>query len=261
MLAASEFEAFRLPWDQVIHGAALFVRASAFVFAAPLLGTEGAPPQVRAGLALLLVLVLAPVVPAPNLSSGLLALMFSEALVGFLIGYSATLVIDLATVAGDLAGHPTSLLMAQQLDPMTHAQTAALAIFYRLLATMIFLAIGGHHQVIQLLAQSYQIVPVGGVHLGTAWCSEAIGLTGQVLALGLRLAAPVLVAGILCDVFLMLVARAAPQMNIIAIGAPIRLVVGLLAVAASLTTMTTLLQTSLDGTIQSLLAIFRAWAG
>ncbi len=262
MLAeAAGVEVIRLPWNQLLGGAALLVRIGAFLTVAPVFGTEAAPPQLRAGFAVLLTALLLPVVPAPDLSAGILGLVFGEAFVGFLLGFSALTVIEVAAVAGDFVGYPTGLSLAQQFDPVTQSQATTASVFYRLLGLLVFITIGGHHQMLAALGESYRIVPVGGAHFATGWLPSMVALTGRTLALGLQMAAPVLVAGLLVDVFLMLIARAAPQMNLLVVGAPIRLAIGLLAIAFSLQMLAPLLGEAVDASLHDAGRSLEALAG
>ena len=246
---AAGVEVIRLPWSQFLGGAALFVRMGACLAVAPVFGTAAAPPQLRAGFAVLLTALLLPVVPAPDLAAGIFGLVVGEAFVGFLLGFSALMVVEVAAVAGDLVGYPTGLSLAQQLDPVTQGEATTASAFYRLTGLLVFIAVGGHRQMLAALGESYRIVPVGGVHLLGDWLPSVVGLTGRALALGLQMAAPVLVAGLLVDVFLMLVARAAPQMNLLVVGAPIRLAIGLLAIAFSLQMLAPLLGEVVDASL------------
>jgi flagellar biosynthetic protein FliR len=250
MLAeAARVDVIRLPWEQLLGGAALFVRLAACLAVAPVFGTAATPVPLRAGFAVLLTALLLPVVPPPDLAAGLSGLVVGEAFIGLLLGFSALMVIEVAAVAGEVIGYPTGLAAAQQLDPVTQGEAAVPAAFYRLTGLLVFLAIGGHRQLLAALGESYRIVPVGGVHLDGAWLPSVVALTGRTLALGLQMAAPVLVAGLLVDVFLMLVARAAPQLNLVAVGAPLRLAVGLLAIAFSLQMLAPLLGDAVDASL------------
>lgn len=225
---------FQLPWNDALAGAALFMRAIGFVTAAPLYGSDGVPAQVKAGMALMLVVLLAPVVPAPTMSVGLGWLVASELAVGLTLGMVTRMVTDVLSFAGTLVGYPTGLSMSQMLDPVNQVQVTSIAFFYQILGTLIFLAIGGHRQMLAAFAKSYEVVPAGTAQFQGPWLPPLVSLSGQILSLGLRLAAPLLVSGLLVDVCLMLVGRAAPQMNILVVGAPIRIAAGLLALAFSL---------------------------
>lgn len=250
----------RLPWEQLLAGLALLVRISAFVAAAPVIGADTVPARVRIGFALILVMVLWPVVPAAPAGTSLVSLAASESLVGLLLGFSARLVLEAALVAGTIGGLATGISMASMLDPVTQASSQVLAILYRVVGSLVFCAIGGHHAMLGALARSYELVPIGGATLRGDWVVAAAELSGRVLVLGLRISAPVLVAGLLADVALMLIARAVPQMNILVVGAPVRLVAGLVAVACSLQLLVPVVAGGVDATLADALRLIGSLA-
>lgn len=252
---------FNLPWDSALAGLILLLRASAFVAVAPVAGSEAIPARMRICLAGLIVFLVAPVVPAPDLSRGVLVLVCGEMLAGVLIGFAARLVVEIGLVAGDLVGYPTGMAMAAMFDPVTQTSVPTLALFYRILATLIYLAIGGHQQMIAALARSYEILPAGTASLAAEWLPSVLSMTGRVIGIGFRLSAPVLAAGFLVDIFLLLVARAAPQMNILVVGAPVRLLFGLGAVIFSLQMLLPVISDSLDSMARDAFSALTALAG
>lgn len=252
---------FNLPWDSALAGMALLLRASAFVAVAPVAGSEAIPARMRIALAVLIVFLVGPVVPAPHLDRGVLLLVSGEVLAGALIGFAARLIVEVGLIAGDLVGYPTGMAMAAMFDPVTQMSVPTLAVFYRVMATLVYLAIGGHQQMIAALVRSYEILPAGTAQLAADWFPAVLAMTGRVIALGFRLSAPVLAAGFLVDIFLLLVARAAPQMNILVVGAPVRLLFGLLAVAFSLQMLLPLIGDSLEAMSRDLFSGLSALAG
>ncbi|MBP7146486.1 MAG: flagellar biosynthetic protein FliR [Acidobacteria bacterium] len=252
---------FQLPWNSVLSGMALAVRTGAFVATAPIAGSESVPAQLRIGFAVLLALLLAPIAPAPGANAAILPLVAGELFAGLLIGFAARMVVDLALFAGELGSHSSGLAIASMLDPVTQQTTPTLGVFYRLLGALAYLAIGGHRQMIGALAKSYEIVPCGTVHLTGPWLPAAVSVTGRMLVLGVRLAAPVLAAAMLVDLFLMLIARAVPQMNILVVGAPLRYLVALLGLAFSLHMLAPIVAEALDGATGDAFGLLRAVAG
>jgi flagellar biosynthetic protein FliR len=251
---------FSLPWNDALSGVGLLLRASAFVAVVPIIGAEGLPVRLKIAIALAIVVLLAPVVPAPDPAVGLVQLVTLETFVGLVLGFAGRMIVEATVYAGGLAGYPAGLAMATMLDPVTNLTVPTLGTLYRLLSLLAFLAIGGHHQFLGVLARSYEIVPAGTVSLAGPWLEGAVALIGRVIVLGFRLAAPVIVAGLLVDLILMLIARAVPQMHILIVGAPIRLVVGLLAIGFSLHVIVPMISEALDGTLGDLSFVLRSFA-
>ncbi len=251
---------FSLPWQDALAAFALLVRAGAFVAVAPVIGADGLPRRFRVGVAFVLVVLLAPVVPGPDPSVGLLQLVATESLIGFVLGFSGRMIVEATVYAGGLAGYPAGLAIATLLDPVTNLTIPTLGTLYRLLGVLAFLAIGGHRQMLAALARSYEIVPVGTAALSGPWIEGAVDICGRVVILGFRLAAPVIAAGLLVDLMLMLIARAVSQMHILIVGAPIRLVVGMLAVGFSLHVIVPLIAEATNGTLRDAAGFLRAVA-
>ncbi len=252
--------AFDLPWNDALSGVGLLLRAAAFVAVVPVMGAEGLPVRLKIAIALMVVVLLAPVVPAPDPGVGLLRLVTLETLVGLVLGFAGRMIVEATVYAGGLAGYPAGLAMATMLDPVTNLTVPTLGTLYRLLSLLAFLAIGGHHQFLAVLAKSYEILPAGTASLSGPWLDGAVSLVGRVIVLGFRLAAPVIVAGLLVDLILMLIARAVPQMHILIVGAPIRLMVGLLAIGFSLHVIVPMIGEATGGTLGDLSFLLRAFA-
>lgn len=237
---------------------ALAIRVMAFVSVAPIVGSDAVPTRLRIAFAVMLVVILGPLVPAPDPGVGLFRLVLMESMVGFMLGFAGRLVIDTALFAGGVSSYPSGLAIANQLDPVTQINLPMLGVLYRLISLVTYLAIGGHRQLIAVLAKSYEILPVGTASLDGPWLATAISLTGRMIVLGIRIAAPVIVSGLLVDSCLMLIARAVPQMHILVVGAPVRLGFGLLAVGLSLQVILPLIQESLTGSLQDAGLLLRA---
>ncbi len=252
---------FRLPWSDLLHAFALVLRGAALVAVMPIYGSEAVPARVRIGLAVLLAIVVAPVVPAPPAGVGLPRLVIVETLVGLALGYAAAMTVEITLYAGGLAGYPTGLAMAAMLDPVTQIQAPTIGIFYRLMGMLVFIAIGGPEQVLGVLARSWQIVPPGAAVLDGPWLPFLVHVSAQVILLGFRLAAPILVTGFLVDLGLMLVNRAVPQMHVLVVGAPVRLGVGLVVAGLSLRLMAPLLVETFRGTTHDVARFLRVLAG
>ncbi len=250
-----------LPWESSLAAFALVLRAGAFMSVAPVVGAEGVPVRVRFAFALLLVILLAPVIPPLPANISLVRLVFFEVLVGLILGFAGRMVLNAALFAGGVASFPSGLALANELDPVTQINIPALGVFYRLLAVLVYLAIGGHRQLVTALVRSYEIVPPGTASLDGPWAAAAVSLTGRVILLGVRIAAPVIVSGLLVDTCMMLVARAVPQMQILIVGAPVRLGFGLLAVGFSLQVLIPLVRVSLNGALGDAYRLLGSLAG
>lgn len=227
----------------------LIIRASGLFLSAPVLGHRAVPAQVKVGLVLLLAVVTMPtvatlpIVPAESLAD-LAALVVRELMVGLLIGFTFRLLFEAAELAGSLAGYQVGLAIASAFDPSMGEETGPFSRFWMLLATLVFLAINGHHLVIRAFNDSYQVITPGQMQISGTTPELMMQYTGYVLVLAVKIAAPVIVTLILMDVALGTISKVMPTMNIFIVGFPVKIGIGLLVVAMSLPIFSYVLQKS-----------------
>ncbi|HQC73734.1 MAG TPA: flagellar biosynthetic protein FliR, partial [Candidatus Competibacteraceae bacterium] len=165
----------------------------------------------------------------------------------------------------DMAGNLISLQMglgfATAYDPQTAGQTAVISEFLGLLALLVFMAINGHLMVIATLAHSFTVLPVGASSpQANAWWSLA-SAGAVVFSSGLLLALPVLVALMISNLALAVLSRAAPQLNLMAIGFPLTIALGFSGLIFGLAYLGTPLQQLFEYGLQTMLGPFAARSG
>jgi flagellar biosynthesis protein FliR len=215
----------------------LLVRVGTLVAATPILGGTFAPRHVKVGLIVLIAIVLVPVVPLPaQVSGGALPIYaLRECVIGLALALAIRVVTGAAELGGYLIGFQLGFGYAGIVDPQTGARNNVLATMYASLTAITLLAVNAHHAVLRALAQSYTVVPLGPF----AGVDDSIvrtvgGLLGVVFHAGVQLAAPVVLALLVVELLLGIITRAAPALSIMVVGAPVRLLVGLVALAAAI---------------------------
>jgi flagellar biosynthesis protein FliR len=118
------------------------------------------------------------------------------------------------------------------IDPQGGARNTLLATLYGNLALITFFLIDGHHMLLRGLAASYQALPIGTGAIDSSLAGSVMRLLGVVFVFGLRLAAPIIVVMLIVELATGLISKVIPAMNLMVLGTPMRLLVGLLAVAA-----------------------------
>jgi len=206
------------------------------------LGGPRLPATIRVGFALLLALVAAPALVA-TAGAGALAdlsvlhftlLLARELVVGLCLGLVASAAFRAAEVAGRLGDTLRGANVAEILVPTAEERASPLGVLYLLLATIVFLQIGGVPRLVEALLYSYRTLPVGGGLSEPAARRAALvvlAASAKLIASGVALAAPVVVALWLTDLALGLVARAAPSVPVYFLGLPLK---GLLAIGVVL---------------------------
>lgn len=208
-----------------------FVRVLAWLAADPLLGNRSAPVTIRLALALVLTVAIAPILPAPPqvavASGDGVMVLLQQIAVGLALGFSLRIVFAAMEFSGQLMGLQMGLSMASLYDPINGAQTPVVAQFMMLTTALILFAFNGHHLVIGALAESFVSVPVGATLAAPGFAALA-GWGGAIFATGLHIALPVTAALLATNLAIGMMTRAAPQLNIFAVGFPLTLGVGLL---------------------------------
>ncbi len=212
----------------------LIARPATLVAAAPVFGGTFAPTQVRLGLSILLAILIAPMVPPMALQStvGLGLLVAREMAIGLVMALALRAVIAGAELGGHLTGNQLMLSYGSVVDPQGGVRNNIIANLYGNLTLLTFLAINGHHALLRALVASYVALPIGTGGVAPSLAASVTQLLGIVFVLGVRLAAPLVVVMVLVEVGMALMARVAPSLNLMAVAPPVRIVVGLLAVAA-----------------------------
>lgn len=215
------------------HVVLLVARLGGAVLLLPGLGEQDVPPSIR--LALLLALValllpgLAPGLPAmPEQVPALLRLILLETAIGLWLGLLARLVALALGQAGQVVALMVGLASPLQTDPILGAQSTATGRLFSLLAATLVLSTGLYALPLRALVESYAVLPPGG-SLGFGRTAESVArAVADSMALALRLAAPLVLAAVLGNFALGLLARLAPQVQVFTIAAPGQIIAGLL---------------------------------
>jgi flagellar biosynthetic protein FliR len=220
----------------VVRIALLLLRPGMLLGTTSPFGSSFAPAPVKIGLIVLISLVLMPVVALPQtLTPGMITLIAArESMIGLALAFSVRLVLGGVELAGQLAGFQLGFSYASLIDPQSGARNSVMSATYGLMALFVFLAIDAHHEMLRALAASYDAMPVGAWHFEGNITLLIAHMLGMVFTVGLQLAAPVVLVLMIVELALGLMARTMPSLNLMVTGAPVRLIVGLIAVAATL---------------------------
>jgi flagellar biosynthetic protein FliR len=219
------------------------VRISSAIVPMPVFGARGVPSQTKIALALLLSLIVLPLtaVPPNGVSTNLLvfaSLLGSEVLVGLTIGIAVMLVFTGLEMGATVVGIQMGFAISEVFDPFTGGRVATVDQFYRIVATLVFFAVNGHYLVIQSLLHTFEVVPAGSADLALIAGDRVLPFFSALFIVALRISLPVVGALLLTDLALALVGRTIPQLNILVVGFPVKVGVGLLVMAASMPLMT-----------------------
>jgi flagellar biosynthesis protein FliR len=235
-------------------------RILALLTAAPPFNNAGLNTQARLVLGLAIAFAITPMLPkiAPlDPASGLgLLVLAQQLMIGLAMGFAMRLVFTAIDLAGTMISNQMGLGFATAYDPQSAAQTAVISQLLGMLALLIFLAIDGHLMVIATLSESFVVLPIdAGVISSSSWLNIA-NAGGLIFSSGVLLSLPVVVALLITNIALGVLGRVAPQLNLMAIGFPITIVLGFSALIVSLSFLATPLQQLFEFGLQSMLGYF-----
>ena len=225
-------------------------RLGGIFLVAPVLGGPAVPKRVRAliavALAFALTPIIAPVQAVPTELSRLVMGLVGEVGIGLMCGFIVSLSFAAAQMAGELIARQMGVSLGEIMNPLYESETPVFGQFYFLFALVVFVAINGHYVLVSGLVHSFERVPVMGAHLHAGMAPMMGALMQEMFVLVIKLAAPAFAALFLVTIALGLAARALPQVNIMFVGLPLQVLVGLLVTGLALGGAATLLQRNLD---------------
>lgn len=217
----------------------ILVRMTGLFILAPVFAHQSVPVQVKPWFALACSLVVYPMLaghgPAiPATVPALAAMIGRELLVGACVGYLALLVFAAAQYAGELIDTQIGFGMANLIDPSFGSNITVLGQVHFLLATMIYLAVDGHHLLIGAVVRSYGLIPFGQAELGPELIRLIVERFSGMFVIAMRMALPAAACLLIAEVALGVMARAVPQMNVLMVGFPLKIGVGLIVLGVVL---------------------------
>ncbi len=218
----------------------IFARIVTMIAFLPIFGSQNIPLQLKAGLALLLTVIVYPAViqsgiPAVHASTGLFVVMLvKELFVGIVIGFIASLIFTIVQFAGYLIDVLTGFSFVELVDPFSDTSVSIIGQFYVLIFTILFFSLNGHYFLLLAIQKSFTIIPLLNVHVPCGSLASFITTSiGNVFILGFQFSAPVFVTLLLTQVALAVVARTVPQINVFFVGIPLNIIIafGVAAIA------------------------------
>ncbi|MBU1230739.1 MAG: flagellar biosynthetic protein FliR [Proteobacteria bacterium] len=207
-------------------------RISVVLFVMPFFG-DNIPNVIKATLLLVLTLAVWPALsfPAsyfPAHPASLVAMFAGELVLGMALGIIVRMLIAAVQIGGAIINFQMGFSMVNAVDPLTGQQEPVTTHFLYMCTMLTFLTLNGHLHLIRALGNSFEIVPPGGLFLTPQLMTEVMLFAKQMFILGVRIAAPVILALFLVDLALALISKMAPQMNILTMGFPLKIMVGFL---------------------------------
>ncbi|VAW52167.1 Flagellar biosynthesis protein FliR [hydrothermal vent metagenome] len=219
-----------------------FMRIGAMFAAAPIFSARSVPVRIRIILAFLIAWLLVPVLPAPpavDLISGeALIISVHQVLIGVAMGFIIQMVFAAFVIAGQSIAMAMGLGFASIIDPQNGLQVPVVSQAFLIMVTLVFLALNGHLVLIDMLAKSFENIPVGMMVPSRDGLWQLVNWGSDMFTGGMLVALPAVAALLLVNLAFGVTTRAAPQLNIFAVGFPVMIMVGLSFIILTLPTIT-----------------------
>ena len=220
------------------------IRISALLLVAPVLSISAVTLRIRIIFAFVLTWLIYPLLDWPRLDPttafGLIE-VFNQAAIGLLMGLMLQIVSAALIVAGQAIAGSMGLAMASMIDP-NFGNVPVIAQLLVIMGSLIFLGLGGHLLLLQLLLESFRLLPIGTSLLSLDALGHLIAWSSMMFMGGVLLALPVLVILLAVNIGLGVVTRAAPSLNIFAVGFPAMIIAGFLILYASMSSIAARIQ-------------------
>jgi flagellar biosynthesis protein FliR len=215
------------------------IRVSAFLLASPFFSLRAVSVRIRILLAALLTLMVYPLVDWPIIdpySAAGLREIFNQVLIGTLMGMLLQIVNAALVVGGQAVSGAMGLGMANMVDP-NMGNVPVLSQFFLVCSTLIFMGMGGHVLVISLVLESFKALPIGQMLAPDMLMAVLLQWSTMIFLGALLLALPIMVSLLFVNIGVGVITRAAPALNIFAVGFPAMILVGMVLLATSMSSI------------------------
>jgi len=225
--------------EQIAVFILILMRILCFLLVTPLFNPRGIPVLLKTSFAIALAYVMYAMVPykPPVTEPSLLAfgvLAFKEILFGLALGYVVNLIFLCIQMAGQMVDFQVGFSMAVYFDPVTSSRVSLFGNLYYWIGIALFYAMDGHHYLIHAISQSFELVPLTRLDFGQLNLAGIVQLFSGTFLIAFEIAMPIIVVVLLADAVMGIISRTVPQINLLMLNLPLKMLLGLLAAAIML---------------------------
>jgi len=241
----------------------ILIRVSIILFMFPIFSSRLIPVLAKAGLAFIITIILFPVinnkmVGFPDTLWGMVQLMITEFIIGMILGLLVQLFFEGIRMMGQLVGFQTGFAITNILDPQSGMQVSILSNMAYLVAMALFLILNGHHILLSVMRESFEIINVGSLSLNGQIFQKIIDTSADMFVIAIKIGAPAIAVLLFTKVVFGLITKLIPQMNIMIVAFPVQIVIGLVFFGVSLHVLLRFMERYLGG-LDSLLINAMSW--
>ena len=230
-------------WGELTFFLYVLMRMTGFVVFSPLLGRRGIPGIVKTGFALVLAVCVfsyadVTTVAVPTSLVVLSLKLLLELALGYLLGFVLELFFYIPALAGQIIDTQMGMSMASTYDAGSNISATVTSTLLNVMMFLIFFSAGGHYTLLRLLMTSGQVVPFGGVAIGSQVAEAVAVLFIETILLSVKLSLPILAAELISEVGMGILMKTIPQINVFVINIELKVIVGLILVWILMTPFT-----------------------
>jgi flagellar biosynthetic protein FliR len=230
----------------------VLLRISIFIFMFPIFSSNVFPATLKIGFAMVLSLLFYSVVqvdltrfPLDVVSTGLLVM--AEMMIGLTLGLCLRIFFGSVQLAGQVIGFQMGFAMINVVDPQSGANVSIMDQLAYWVCVVVFLLLNGHHIIISALVDSFELVPVGVFVMQKVLLAKILDLAGGLFLIAIKVGAPVIVTLAFVSVGFGLISKFSPQMNVMIVAFPLKIVVGLFLFGLTLEIIVIVTREYVDG--------------
>jgi len=230
----------------------VLIRVSVILVMFPFFSARVIPNLTKAGLALVITIVLFPViqnkmVEFPGTLLGIAQLILSEIIIGMTLGILVQIFFEGVRMMGQMVGFQTGFAITNVLDPQSGVQVSIFANTAYLVAIVLFLLLNGHHILLNAVRDSFNIINVGSLSLNIGMLKKMTKISGDMFVIAVKIGAPPIAALLFTNVAFGLITKLMPQMNIMIVAFPVQICIGLFFFGISLNVLLRFMERYLEG--------------
>lgn len=238
------------------------IRLFCFFVVVPIFFPNGLPDVVKVGITLIMAYILIPGINYTGINNINSSIPFvincaNEAAAGFTLGFIVNFCFVAARFAGNLLDIQIGFSMMTQYDPSSNSNTTLIEHLFYWFSMVIFFAVDGHHMLIKALISSFDVIKLGQFMLTQNSITFIIKAFIEFFNIGLRISIPIVLILFMSDLTMGLIARTVPQLNVMILGLPIKILVGFASICFALPMILNLVENSFYGVQDALKGFYK----
>jgi len=236
-----------IPYLYLLHVLIISIRVGATLLFAPIWGYPGLPQYLRILLVFSIAAGISAVIPFNAQALSNPGLVFpTEFLIGLLLTVGIRIAFAGLHMGGQMISYHLGFSSVQAIDPQTQNRSTLMSSYLTMFGYLMLLASNQHHVMFRALASSYTAFPIGASVTTSQWFGTLMEASRQIFIIGWKIALPVFIATFLIELSVGFIARMQPQINTMVVTAPLKILVGLVILGASLAFMPRAIGTAME---------------